>query len=177
MTSPISAFPADNPYGKLTIAGMKTLVSDRRLRRVAHGRKEFFHRTKNGVYDPLTYFHVLDALLELVPGKMFRTADFVAFLEATRDQMVWDTTTVGRVVNDIAETLQEANGRAAIESARRWNGMIYSVTEEAEGRSAMVHLLDDLYKLAEDLIASEATGKAPKRINSPLLLCGSVMRL
>lgn len=177
MTSPVAAFPADNPYGKLTIPGMKALASERRLRRVAHGRKEFFHRTKNGVYDPLTYFHILDALLELVPGRLFRTAEFVDYLDDTRPQLVWDTTTVGRVINDLAETFEEANKTAAIDSARRWNGMIYAVSDQPEHRAAMIALLDDLYRLCETLIAAEAAGEAPKRLNSPLLQCPSVMQI
>ena len=177
MNSPVSVFPAENPYGKLTLSGMKTLASERRLRRIAHGRKEFYHRTKNGVYDPLTYFHVLDGLLEIIPGTLFKTDVFVNFLRDTRPQLVWDVVTVGRVINDMAESLQEVNGRAAITSTRRWDGYHYAISEMPEDRTALIHLLDDLYKLCESLLEAEAEGRPPKRLNSPLQNCASVMRL
>jgi len=151
-------------------------LGTRRLRRIAHGRKEFFHRAKNGVYDPITYFHIVDELRQM-NGEPFRTRDFVEILNNSRPQLAWDTTTVGRILNDIAETLQEANGAVYISTARRWNGMIYAVTPNAEVRAALIHLLDDLMLLSERLVELERAGQAPSRLNSPLLACPSVARV
>lgn len=148
-------------------------MGERRLRRIAHGRKEFYHRAKNGIYDPMTYFHVVDALITQGP-ETFRTRDFVYRLSENCPQLAWDTTTVGRVLNDIAETLFEANGRHYLSTARRWNGMIYMVEPTPEGHAALVHLLDDLIEACKQLVELEKAGQAPQRINSPLLQCPSV---
>ena len=177
MTSPLSVFPPNNPYGRETLPGVKAFTTTQKLRKIASARKELYHRTKNGIFDPVTYFHILDALLELVPGETFQTRDFVAYLSSTRDQLVWDTTTVGRVVNDIADNLEEANGVKVIDSARRWNGMLYSIRSDAESRAALYHLLDDLLRLSKEFIERENRGEAPKRIDSPLLSCPSVMKV
>ena len=172
--SALTTFGPEDQYGRVSIEGMRSLAGERRLRRIAHGRKEFFHRTKNGVYDPITYFHLIDALLEVTPGLIFRTADLTQHLNETHPQLVWDTTSVGRVISDIAETLEEVNGSRAIEFARRWNGMIYSVTADAEGRQALMNLMDDLYVLCEEMIQQEKNAHPPKRTDSPLLRCPSV---
>jgi hypothetical protein len=168
--------PAAAPVTKLVRArkrGEKSEVGERMLRRIAHGRKEFFHRTKNGVYDPITYFHVVDALLVQGPD-VFRTRDLTARLRTTRTQLAWDVTTVGRVLADIAETLQRANGSSYISTARRWNGMIYAIDPSKECRAALLHLMDDLILLCDELIEEEQAGTPPKRLTSPLERCPSV---
>ena len=157
---------------RATIPGLKAQLSERRLRRIAHGRKEFFHRTKNGVYDPITYFHVLDALLNY-GYEPFRTREFIVRLNETRPQLVWDTTTVGRVLNDISETIAEQNP-TFFTATRSYDGMRYTLSQTLEAHTALLRLLDDLYRLAENLIAAEIAGEPPKRINSPLLQCPSV---
>lgn len=174
MTTP-NSFRKDDIHGRATLPGARDLVSTRRHREITHSRKTFIHRTKNGVYDPLTFYHVLDALLDLRPGEMFRAADFVNFLKNTRPQMVWDTTTIGRVITDMAESLNAANARAPIEAVRRWNGMTYLVSREPEDRAAMENLLDDLRIVSQEQLDEELKGNFPKRIDSPLRRCPSVM--
>lgn len=154
-----------------TIPGLKAQLSERRLRRIAHGRKEFFHRTKNGVYDPLTYFHVLDALLNYT-NEPFRTREFIHRLNETHPQLVWDTTTVGRVLNDISETISEQNP-TFLTAVRSYDGMRYTLAASLEAHTAMLRLLDDLYLLSDNLIFHEVAGDPPKRLNSPLLQCPS----
>lgn len=153
--------------------GEKTEIGERRLRRLAHGRKEFFHRVKNGIYDPITYFHVVDVLLTM-GNDPFRTRDFVAKLQNARPQLAWDTTTVGRILNDLSESFFEANRRHYISTARRWNGMIYVIEPTPECFAAMLHLLDDLFILSSWLVDHEKRGEAPKRLNSPLTQCPSL---
>jgi len=147
------------------------------VRRIGHGRKEFIHRTKNGVYDPITYFHVLDGLMDIVPGHTFQTREFVEYLTHSRPQLVWDPTTVGRVINDIGETLAETNASRAISMKRSWDGMRYSIDDSPETRAALVHLRKDLYDLSAELIEAEKAGTPPKRLNSPLLQCPSVAQV
>ncbi len=136
MTTP-NSFRAKDIHGRETIPGGRAMVSTRRVREINHGRSHFIHRMKNGIYDPITFYHVLDALLDLVPGQMFRTADLIEHLRATRKQIVWDSTTVGRVITDMAESLSEANRSNPIEWARRWNGQNYQISAAPEDRKAM----------------------------------------
>lgn len=169
------AFRPDNMHGRRTIPGAMAMVSTNRHRTITRDRKTFIHRAKNGVYDPITFYHVLDALLDLKPDAMFRAVDFVRYLRESRQQLVWDSTTVGRVLTDIAESLSEANGRAPIDATRRWNGMTYSISAEPEDRMAMENLLDDLRGLCEAELAAELNGEFPKRTQSPMVRCPSVM--
>lgn len=155
------------------IPGLKAHLTDRRLRRLAHGRKEFFHRTKNGVYDPITYFHVVDGLLNF-DQQPFHTRDFVAYLRQTRLQLVWDVTSVGRILNDIAEQLEEANGAKYFTATRRYDGTIYAVQETLEAKAAIWALLEDLYILSENMVKLEVEGQMPPRLNSPLNQCPSL---
>lgn len=171
-----TAVPAVEKIARARKRGMKSVIGDRRLRRIAHGTKEFYHRAKNGVYDPMTYFHITWALYA-IGGEPFRTRDFVEALRGSRPQLAWDTTTVGRVLNDIAETLEEANGRPYISTARRWNGMIYAVQQTPEAKAVLIRLLDDLMDLSEKLVELEKAGQAPRRMDSPLLQCSSVHRV
>lgn len=152
---------------------LRSLVGERRLRRITNGRKEYYHRSKNGIYDPITYFHIVDVLSGL-SGDTFRTREFIELLASGRTRLVWDATTVGRVLNDIAESLEAANGRPYISSSRRWNGMVYMVDQGPEAKAALLNLLDDLIILCDQLIELEEAGKAPPRLNSPLLSCPSV---
>lgn len=171
----LQSFADNDTHGRTTIPGATSIITDRRFREIKAQRKSLLHRVKNGVYDPLTYYHVLDALLDLQPGTLFRTTEFVPFLSETRQQLVWDTTTVGRVINDIAESLADANARRPIENTRRWNGMCYILSSEIEDRVAMENLLEDLAELGRQEIEAELSGTFPKRTQSPLTRCPSVM--
>lgn len=168
-------FSEENPFGRNTIPGSKEVVTERRLRRSASGRKNFYHRSRNGVYDPLTYYRVLHTLMSIEPGQLFRTQELIAVLKIEHPQMVWDPTTVGRVVTDIADSLKEANGITPISFARRWNGMSYQMEADAEGRVALMNLLEDLHGLCEEELERESNGDFPKRVASPLERCASLM--
>lgn len=171
----LQSFRESDLHGRSSIPGATSIVSARRSREIRANRKSLVHRVKNGVYDPLTYYHILDALLDLQPRMLFRTTEFVPFLAETRTQLVWDATTVGRVINDIAESLTEANARKPIENTRRWNGMNYIMSDEREDRAAMENLLEDLAELCRQDILQELTGAFPKRMESPLNRCPSIM--
>jgi hypothetical protein len=175
MTTPLRLLPDSDPFGRTSITGMRGLIPERKLRRFVHGSFAFVHRSKNGVYDPMTYFHVVEALLQIEPDTYFRTNDLVGVLTDHQQNFIWDPTTVGRVLADIGETLEEKNNATYVATTRRWNGMMYSVTSALEGRAALVALLEDLFNLSEELVRQEMAGQFPKRTNSPLLQCPSVM--
>ena len=150
-------------------------VSTRRKRAIVSGRLNHIHLTKNGVYDPLSYYHVVDALLDVGAGLSFSSRELIDFMGARRVGLVWDPVTVGRIVNDVIETLNEVNGDCLFTAVRRWNGMRYTQVEGRESRVALNNLLADLDRLCEAELASERAGDFPKRINSPLSACASVM--
>lgn len=166
----------ENLYGRQSIPGIRSLVTDRRKRKAIHADVAFIHRTKNGVYDPLTHYHLLDTLMQITPGIEFRTSDLLAILKTEKPQLVWDSTTVGRVLTDLAENLFEAYGTKPIDFVRRWNGMCYSVREAREHRLMLHRLLDDLYSVCEETLAEELRGEAPKRTRSPLERCPSLLQ-
>lgn len=164
-----------NLYGRQSIHGIRHLVGVRRQRRAIHGDAAFVHRSKNGVYDPITHYHVLDAMMRLNPGEEFRTQDFVAYLNETKRQLVWDVTTVGRVLADIAESLYESYRSYVVTYTHRWNGMTYATPSHIEHRTILHNLLEDLYLSAQAVVDAEAEGNFAKRVDSPLLQCPSVM--
>lgn len=161
-------------YGRMTIAGMRTPVTSRRVRKIAQQNTQFIHRAKNGVYDPITFYHVVDTLLRLESGQEFRTSELLSHLTVTKPQIAWDATVVGRVMTDIAESLEEAYGWTPIGYVKRWNGMTYDVLSGAEPRMALYRLLEDLTLLCEETVEQESRGIFEKRLNSPLNRCPSV---
>lgn len=158
----------ENLYGRQTIPEMRTRVSYRRVRKAKHLDITFMHRAKNGVYDPLTYYHILDLILQMQPGQEFRTGDLMEPLRTYKDQLVWDPTTVGRVLADIADCMETAFGFQPLLYVRRWNGMYYVTSTDARAQVALINVLDDLTRLGEAQIAEELTGKRPKRFTSPM---------
>jgi len=164
----------ENLYGRQETPGLRSEVTARRIRKASHAEVEFLHRTKNGIYDPITFYHLLDALMRLEPNSEFRTADLVIHLQTAKRQLVWDSVTVGRVLNDIAESLHDAYGAVPISAVRRWNGMYYVVHGGLEFKVMQLRLLDDLYRLCEEMLANELAGLTIKRTVSPLVRCPSV---
>jgi hypothetical protein len=172
MSTPTAA-PAVARIAKARKRGLRSEIGDRRLRRLAHGRKEFFHRAKNGIGDPITFFHIVDALI-MDKGEPFHTRDLVVRLVSDSPQLGWDSTTVGRILNDIIESVSEANARTYISTVRHWDGTLYAVEQTPEARAVLFNLLDDLAVLCEELMEQERQGIQPSRLNSPLGRCPSV---
>lgn len=173
VTAPRMSHPR-NMHGRHSIPGMAEYLNPRRVRRVLQGRKHFVHPSRNGIYDPLTFYHILDVLLDLAPDELFRTTEFIHLLRETKPRFVWNTVTVGRVINDMAESLQNANGRPAIRMVQRWNGRNYVMSGQLEDRVAMENLLDDLHRLCEQTIEQEVSGTFQPRLETPMLSCPSV---
>ena len=138
----------------LSLVKVGTIVKSRALRPTA----------KNGITCPYTYYHVLDALMDVIPGNLFRTTDFMPLL-ADRP-LIFDAITVGRVIKDLADSMEVANGSTPIEVRRRWDGNNFFISGKPEDRQVMENALDDLRGLIEGGYA---------RSESPLLHCSSLM--
>jgi hypothetical protein len=164
----------DNLYGRETVREMAGNVSSRRVRRARTDDNYLFHRSKNGVYDPISYFHVLELIAQLAPGSEFRTADLMEALKYYKPQLVWDATTVGRILADLSETMHEVHGFAPIDHTRRWNGMYFSLSTQEGARIAIYRLVEDLRELSMEQVKEELLGNPPKRIASPLDRCPSL---
>lgn len=173
--APLAATLNDiNLYGRQSVPEMTKQVTARRAREAASLHAGLYHLSKNGVYDPITYYHVMDVICRIDSGIEFRSGELVALLHQAKPDIWWDTTTVGRVVTDIAEVLNEAYGWTPIGYVRRWNGMTYDIIADPKARVALYRLLEDLKVLAREVLAEERKGIFTPRLNSPLNKCPSV---
>lgn len=169
---------SNDRYGARSFPETEHLFTRRRLQRWSAGHERFFHRTKNGVNDPLTFYHVVHVLLTIRPNEWFTSRALVEYLVYTKPMLLWDAVTVGRVLGDLEDTFREVNGaeNPPIQSKRYWNGTHYALANNAEARTALVNLLDDLDRASEEFIAAEASTEGPpKRLISPLASCPSLL--
>ena len=170
-TLPVATFSEEDPHGTVENPEWRPIYTERRKRRMAHRRINLIHRVKNGVYDPLTYYHLIDFLMTVVPDQWYRAVDLTEYLNGYRPAFVWDTTTVGRILNDLVDTFLEMDDRLRfnpILRKRAWNGTHYAMTDFPEARTLMMGLLEDLGRLSEEYLTAEASEGAPKRLDSPL---------
>lgn len=176
-TASVRLFAENDAYGRRTVIGAKSLISERKLRALDRQRRRFVHRTPNGIWDPITFYHLVDALLQIEPAHNFSAGQLAAHLNESHPAIAWDAVTVGRILNDIVESLSDANGQAhaGIATSRDWSGRYYETTDSVEGRAAMFRLLEDLAIMSEALVQAQATGTRTRRMSSPLTDCPSVM--
>src|SRR5687768_6361164 len=121
----METYPTSDPYGRLEVSGMRSTLSERTQRKMTRGKNEFIHRVPNGIHDPFTHFHIVDALLRVRPDELWKSRDLAKFMAENYKQMSWDTVTVGRILNDIAESIEQARPRdiqPALRVAPRWDG-------------------------------------------------------
>lgn len=169
--------PADK-YGRLTVAGAKSAVTESKMRRWASARNRFYHRTKNGLYDPFTYFHLIEGLMHTKPWQPFSSRSLADHLNRSRPEFLWDPVTVGRILNDIQESINESNPgeeHAALRVMKASSGSLYMVTDYPAARTLMYALLDDLAALGGKVADLESEGKYSPRLVSPLVSCPSVV--
>lgn len=160
-------YPAWNFHGQRSIAGVGSLITQDRRRKINRANK-LTARPKNRLNDPLSYLHILEAMLQVDPNNhLFSTKDFVELLDAYKPMLRWDTVTVGRIVSDIAESLSLRVGRPAIEVTRTNHRSTYVLHATIEARTAMENLLLDLLHLCE-------TGFEIPRQMRPLDYCKSL---
>jgi len=167
-----------DPYGRQTLPGGRTLITERRMRRWATAKNAFFHRVRNGIHDPFTFFHVTETLLTVLPRNRFSAAELADHLNETKPVLAWDAVTVGRVLNDIRDSFRDANNHERFQpivSTRHWTGTQYEIADYPEARAGLIRLVDDLVQLGTQLREAEDQGEAPKRLASPLAACPSLM--
>jgi hypothetical protein len=169
------AFPQGaNLWSRNSEPAVRTLVTDRDVRQHSADETALTHRPKNGVYDPITFYHMADLIAQLSPEVEFRSAELLPILAAHKPQLVWDATTVGRVMADMAESLADAYEVRPIRTHRQWDGMRYVISSHPVARAGLVRLVKDLRRLAEQVVEEELAGQPPKRTETPLLSCPSL---
>ncbi len=156
----ISTFAENDIHGHRSIPGRGKYMTAKRAKEIRLAQKTLAPRAKNGITCPFTYWHILDALLEVHPGNLFTAKEFTDSLGER--PMSFDPITVGRVINDIAESLQLANHSEPIQIIRRYDGRHYWIDGSIESRAEMEHLLDDMEVLCHDFEPSQM---------SPLFRC------
>jgi hypothetical protein len=165
-------------FARATVAGAAEWLTARRQRGITHTRNTFVHRVPNGHRDPLSFWHVVDALLNIDPLLEFSSKQLADWLNQHRPEFIWDAVTVGRILADIAESCELANGQALDNTAllvrKTSSGTWYQTTNETAGYRVLLNLLEDLEKLGEQWLTAETRGTLPKRYDSPLLDCPSV---
>lgn len=131
---------------------------------------------KNGLYDPLTFLFVLDAVANINPDIELRSKNLVEFLQRERDQFHWDVTTVGRVLNGIREAFEDVLGekRGILEAGVDYRGAFYRIHHNAETAALYYRAREDLMRLAENEMTLRALGKHSKEMVSPLTDCPSL---
>lgn len=164
-----------NLWSRNTDPSVRTEVTDRDVRQHSADETTLIHRPKNGVYDPITFYHMADLLAQLAPEQEFRSAELLPLLAAEKPQLVWDATTVGRIVADMAESLADAYEVRPIRARRQWDGMHYVISGHPIARVGLVRLVKDLRRLAAQVVEEELAGMPPKRTETPLLSCPSLM--
>lgn len=143
-------------------------LHDRYLRRARASRKTLFRRVKNGVHDSVTFYHLIDALLQVKGWSPFTAGEMTTFLNHRQPNIIWDSVTVGRVLADIAESTDVVNP-LILRRNRRWNGMTYEVSDHPENRKVLLELLEDMRDVAEQDLAKEQLEGFQPRTESPML--------
>ena len=163
-TTPTQPRKPHDIHGRKSIPGVSEILTDKQAKAIIRNRTTLAPKPKNGLTDPFTYYHVLDAILDLFPGNLVSTWDIVQQLQDR--PILFNVSTVGRVINDMAESLNLVNGQQSIFSIRHWDGISYWTKPTLESRVAMEKLLEDL-----ELLCVQG---AEKSIDSPLRRCPSV---
>lgn len=161
-------------YGRRTYPA---LVPPAAIKKIQRDRKRFVHRTPNGFNDPITNYHLVETLLDAEPGQPFTAGQLTAWLNAHIPEIRWDSVTVGRALSALNEYWVEANGETLtpLVSHRYYDGVFYEIIPGPANHKALKNLLDDLAKLADEVVQEEAEGHMRKRLETPLNECPSVM--
>lgn len=170
--------PGDR-YGRQTISGATELATNRKMRLWTASRIQFVHRTKNGIYDPYSYFHLVEELAHVKSWTRFTAAQLAQYLNQKRPQLAWDAVTVGRILGDLIDSWHEANPgdeNQPLRAWRSWDGNYYEMTDYAPARAVLLAMLDDLIGTCQTVHEIEETGQYAKRPVSPLGNCPSLLQ-
>lgn len=130
----------------------------------------------NGIYDPLTYLHVLSALAAINPDIELRAANLAKHMAREFPLFIWDAITIGKVLADLADTFEDALGRknGLLERGRDYRGSFYLVHHYPDILPVYKAMRNDLIKMVEAEMVQRDLGKKPQRLMSPLLDLESV---
>lgn len=173
----VKSLRGNDPYGRTAIVETRGLLAERRLRKWASARNSLFYRAKNGIYDPITYFHLVEELASLQMNEHFTAGDLTDWLNEHKPVLFWDSVVVGRILNDLIDNFAEANPGQRFQpivSTRFWNGRHYFLTGFPEARAALFNLIDDLAILGQRTMEEQGRGEYAPRTASPLLACPSL---
>ena len=130
------------------------------------------YRMDTGFFDPLTVFFVLAELFQIDVEVELRAAPLTEHLSKTIPQAIWDSTTVGRVLADLAVSFEliVGDGNGLLRPGRDAKGLFYHLQLSEETILLAHRVLDDLRRLAAAAIANPDE----KRGVSPLSECPSL---
>jgi hypothetical protein len=132
--------------------------------------------TPNGQQDPLTYMFVLDLLMNMDPSIELRASEAVKWLSVHRNAFTWDAVTVGKVISDLCDNIEEVAGKGngLLERGRDWRGVFYVFHRSFRCVPVCWALRDDLQRLAEHEVSERRAGRKTDFMGSPLVECPSV---
>jgi hypothetical protein len=149
-------------------------VRDRQRR---EKQQKWAYPTVNGIYDPLTYLHVLDTLANIDPDIELRANNLVVFLDSAFENWVFDNITVGKVLAELWEYIEEkmgGKGLGLLEAGNDYKGRFYRIHHNMDTARMYQALRRDLVRLVEIEMAQRKRGEKPARLETPLLECPSV---
>ena len=137
------------------------------------------YRTPNGVEDPFTYMLVLDTLMRMDDQIELRANKMVKWLDFVAPQLSWDAITVGRVLSDLADTLQMLpnEDQPFLVGGRDYLGRFYRLFPTPANQELLWNLRDDLQRLSEIEMIVRGRGDKTNFMGSPLLECPSARSL
>lgn len=145
-----------DPWGAYSVPGAAQHISQRQLRKF-RSEGHWYYKTRNGIWDPLTCMHIVDALMNVVPGVSFTSNTLVALLERRVESFAWDAVTVGRILNELADGLTDVLDEGDLPfwvSGRKVNGRHYTVTETSAGWRVLHALRNELAMEARNYVES-----------------------
>jgi hypothetical protein len=164
--------PLPEPF----LAGEQAFTLGVREQRRWEASTHWHYRAANGVYDPLTYLHVLDAVAGINPDIELRSKALTEWLEENQKAFHWDPITVGKVLSDLEEAFEDKLGekRGLLEKGKDYKGHFYSIHHTPDVARLYKALRTDLMRLTELEMNSRSLNRKTQRLESPLLECPSV---
>jgi hypothetical protein len=157
-----------DPWGSYTTPDAASHITQRQLRKFK-SEAHWAYKTRNGIWDPLTCMHVVDMLMNTVPGESFTAGQFTVMLEVSVPRFSWDPVTVGRILNELAEGLTDVLVEGDLPfwvSGRQRNGRHYTVTATSAGWRVLHALRNELAMEARPYVES---GKVRPRTSASIL--------
>lgn len=140
--------------------------------------------TKCGYNDPLTNALVLCALARIDPAVQLRARQLTGWLTREYPQLVWDSTTVGKVLAVVHEVFEDyfvlphaqESFNGFLQKVRTQEGGIYFMNDSPVIAAKVLEVIDDLMRLVEVEHARITQRLPQERTESPLYACASIRK-